>query len=125
MKSSVSIAIAGFLIIFLVILSLTLGACFLPLEPMLHITVHNQTDEPLQIFFDGETFIGNVVPGGEVKFETAGIYPKYKIIAKDMDGNVVYTTTFTEDDIIIKNYKYDVYFPPKETETESSDNARK
>jgi len=120
MKSSGSKAKIGALFILLVILSFALGACWG--LPTLHITVHNQTDETLQIFNRGELFIGAVVPGGEVKFETGAIYPHYSITAKDVDGNTVYTANFTQDDIAKKNYKYDVYFPAKVAETENSDN---
>jgi len=122
MKSSLSIARVGSLLIFFVTLSFTLGACFLPGEPMLYITVHNRTDETLKIFND-DVFIDNAAPKGGVKFEIDGIYQKYKIVAKDMEGNVVYATTFTRDDIIVKNYKYDVYFPPTGKDAESSDNV--
>ncbi|MFC1989287.1 hypothetical protein ACFLVW_01790 [Chloroflexota bacterium] len=113
-----SLSILGFLVLLLVI-GIFASGC----EPMLYITVHNQTDKTLQIFFDGETFIDNAAPREEVTSKIDGIYPKYKIVAKDMDGNVVYSVTFTQDDLKGKNYKYDVYFPPKETETESSDNV--
>ncbi len=122
MKSSLSIARVGFLLILLVTLSFTLGACFLPGQPMLYITVHNQTDETLRIFND-YVFIDNAAPKGEVKFELPGIFAKYKIVAKDMEGNVAFATTFTRDDIIVKNYRYDVYFPPTGKDAESSDNV--
>ena len=112
MKSCSSIAKIGFLLIFLVTLSFAIGACFLPLEPTLDITVHNQTDGTLQIFF-GDAFIDDAVPGGEATIKTAGIFSKYKIIAKDMDENVVYSTTFTQDDLKGKK-TYDVYFPPED-----------
>ena len=119
MKSSVSIARVGLLSILFTTLSFALMAC----EPMLYITVHNQTDNTLQIFHGGEVFVGEAVPKGEITYQTDGIYSHYTVTAKDLDGNVVYSANFTRDDIVNKNYKYDVYFPPKETETESSDNA--
>ena len=118
MKPFVSKARIGLLLIFLVTASSVLMAC----EPTLYITVHNQTDETIQIFFDGETFIDKAIPGGEVKFKTAGIFSHYNVTAKDLDGNVVYSANFTRDDVKGKK-THDVYFPPKETKTENSDNV--
>ena len=81
-------------------------------EPLVEIRVHNQTDEILNIFNDGEVFVGQAIPGGGVMFELESIYPEYEITAKDMNGNMVYSASFTRDDI--KGEKtYDVYFPPE------------
>jgi len=118
MKSSSGIVKTSFLLIFMVALSFALMAC----EPTLYITVHNQTDETLQIFLDGETFIDKAIPGGEVKFKTAGIFSHYNVTAKGIDGNLLYTANFTRDDLKGKK-TYDVYFPPMETDTENSDNV--
>ena len=118
--------IAGFwfLVILLVASSFAIVACnirIIPYEPAINIRIHNQTDEALQIFIDGEVYIGRASPGGEVVWEIERNQPNYKITAKDMDGNTVYVVTWTRNDLKGK-YTYDVYFPPKETETESSDN---
>lgn len=121
-KSYVGVTRVGVLLIFLLALSFALVACPFPFEPAITIRVHNQTDKTLQIFYWDETFIDNAVPGGEVKFEVDAILSKYKIIAKDMDGNVVYSVNFTGDDIKGKK-TYDVYFPPKGKGVEHSDNV--
>ncbi|MBI4188784.1 MAG: hypothetical protein HY529_06225 [Chloroflexi bacterium] len=107
MKSFVRIARIALLLLFLVILSLALVAC----EPMLTIRVHNQTDETFQIFFF-DKLIGKAASRGEVIFEQIGILPKYKIVAKDINGNIVYTANFTRRDVSGKK-TYDVYFPPR------------
>ncbi len=105
------------LIMILLILTVSmLMAC----EPGIDIRIHNQTDETLQIFIDGEVFIGDAIPGGEVVWGVARIFPHYTITAKDIDGEIVYTADFTRDDLKGKK-TYDVYFPPLEDEAESSD----
>lgn len=111
-----STAKIGGLLIFLLTISFAPVACtgsctILPIHPLIEISVHNQTDETLQIFFDGETFIGEALPGEEIKFETGAIFPDYEIVARDMDGNTVYVVAWTRDDLKGKE-TYDVYLPP-------------
>lgn len=83
----------------MVILSVALSLALVACEPLVTIRVQNQTTEILKIFNDGEVFVGNASPGEEVKFQIESIYPKYKIIAKDIDGNIVYSTSFTREDV--------------------------
>ena len=120
MKLSSGIAKIAFVTIFFVTLSFTLGACFLPWEPMVHITVNNQTDQTLQVF-NADVFIGKADPGGEVKYDL-GIYSYYTVVAKDMEGNVVYTTNFTRRDISGKK-TYTVVIPPTAKGAEQSGNV--
>ena len=127
MKSFSSIAKIGFFLMFLAALSFVFGACGLKGciqigTPAITVIVHNQTSETLQIFLDDEVFVGEAIPGGELKFRTHGVSADYIITAKDVDGNRVYETGFTYD-ALKSERSYDVYFPPKETETESSDNV--
>ncbi len=117
MKPSVSKVRIGLLLIFLV----TVSSVFMACEPGINIRVHNQTAQTLKIF-TGDTFIEDVLPGGEIDWEVVSILPKYTITAKDMDGNVLYTANYTRDDFKGKK-TYDVYFPPLEDEGESSDNV--
>lgn len=84
----------GYLLVLLMALFVMLVAC----EPSIQIQVHNQTDKPLQIFI-GDTFVANGSPGKVVKFETWAIAPYYQIVAKDMEGSVVYTINFTSENI--------------------------
>ena len=107
MNLSSSVVKITLTLIFLMILPFVIGAC----EPSVDIEVHNQTNETLKIF-TGNTFIGDAAPREEVKFGTAAIFPKYRIIAKDMEGNVVFTANFTSDDFKGEKIYY-VYFPPK------------
>jgi len=98
-------------LLFFVILTSAVGACIPVIEPALDITVHNQTNETLQIFF-GAADIGQVAPGSNIKFTTGANLPFYDIIAKDTNGNIVYSVNFTQDDLKGKR-RYDVYFPPR------------
>ena len=106
------------LLLFSVILSSTFGAC----EPTITVRVRNQTNETLQIFA-GDKFIDKAAPGKEVKFETIAYNPeiKYPIIAKDEAGTVVYTQTFSLDDL--KRNKGRVVIPTTKGSIEQSDNA--
>jgi len=106
-----------FLLFFSVTVSFILMAC----EPGIDIRIHNGTDETLQIFIDDEVCIGEAPPGGEVVREIERIQPKYTFIAKDIDGNVLYTANYTRADFKGKK-TFDVYFPPLEDESENSDN---
>ena len=110
MKPFVSKVKIGSLLIFLVAVSSVFMAC----EPIIDISIHNQTDETLKIF-TGDTLIGNALPGGEIVWEIARIFLHYNVTAKDMDGNVLFTANFTRDDLKGKK-TYDVYFPPLEGE---------
>ena len=105
----------GLLLILLVTVSSVLMAC----NAMIDIRIHNQTAQTLKIFRGG-TFIEDILPGEEIVWEIASIYPNYRITAKDMDGKVLYTANYTRDDFKGKK-TYDVYFPPLEDEAESSD----
>ena len=113
MKSSSSIAK---ILTFLLTLTLALGTCGLTGcidygTPIITIIVHNQTDETLQIFLDGEVFVGEAVPGGEMQFKTVGVSGDYIITAKDIEGNRVYDTGFTY--VGRSKRTYHVYFPPE------------
>ena len=118
----------GVFLIFLTIISFYTVACLpegctpFPTEPVVDIKIHNQTNETLHIFIDGEVFIGKAFPGRTVVWETGSFYPEYKITAKDTDGNTLYIVTWTRDDVIDKE-TYDVYLPPPEKGTEQGDNA--
>lgn len=103
-------------------------------EPSLEITVHNQTDETLMIFNsdtlvgnavpEENIFIGNAIPGEKVKFYTGRIYPGVHdiIIAKDLEGNVVYSANLTGEDLERKR-TYRVVIPPMAKGVEQSDNV--
>ena len=118
MKSSIGITKIGFLLIFLLALSFAIVAC----EPLITIRIHNQTDEILEIFIDGEVSIGMALPGDEVVWNTSGIFPDYTITAKDLDGNTAYILTWTRADMKGKD-KYDVYLPPLRKGIENSGNT--
>lgn len=107
MRLSSSIAKIVSAVIFLVTLAFALEAC----EPLITFRVQNQTHETLKVYRD-DLFLGEAIAGGEVKFEIEVIYPTYNIIAKDMDGNVVYTANFTRKDISGKR-TYRVVIPPR------------
>ena len=81
--------------VLLLLTSSLLMAC----ESLIDITIHNQTDETLQIFIYSEVFLANALPGGEVVWEIERIQPRYNVTAKDMDGNTLYTADFTRDDL--------------------------
>ena len=86
------------LLLAIISLMLALSAC----EPLINLMVQNKTDIELQIYegFTGDEIrIGNAVPNGEVKFKTESIYPDYRIAAKDENGNLVFSTTFTRYDL--------------------------
>ncbi|MFC1991895.1 hypothetical protein ACFLVC_04160 [Chloroflexota bacterium] len=108
-QSHNSVKFLGILFAIIVVLAPLIQAC----KPGLTVRVHNQANETLQIFWEGEVFVAEIVPGVEVEFLADGRYSQYKVTAKDTDGNTVYVATWTRDDIKNKNYKYDVYFPPR------------
>lgn len=115
MRSTNKMGQTAFLLICLVAISLTIGACscFLPMEPGLTIRVHNQTDKMLKIY-DGDSYVGDIAPQGELKYFITA-FPPYKVTAKDAEGNVVYSANFTQKDLVKGRglgYEYDVYFPP-------------
>jgi len=101
-----------FLLFFLVTVSFILMAC----NAMIDIRIHNQTDQTLKIY-TGDAIIGNAFPGERIVWEIENFQPKYNIIAKDIDGNVLYTANYTRDDFKGKK-TFDVYFPPLEDESE-------
>ncbi len=115
MRLSVILRISS-LLIFLMTLSLIFGAC----EPLVEIKIRNETDQTLRIF-TGNTFIDSAAPGREVIWEIESIYPKYNIIAKDMDGNSIYAKTFTQEEL--KRNKWRVVIPPTAKSVEQSDNV--
>ena len=99
-------------------LILILAAC----EPGATIHVLNQTDETLQIF-DGNVFIATTVSGEEKKFDLLGpLSDHYTVVAKDLEGNVVYTTNFTRRDLSGKK-TYTVVIPPTARPVEPSGNV--
>jgi hypothetical protein len=81
-------------------------------EPRVTIYVENQTTEVLSIY-ESDLLTGTAGPGETVKFRHLAIYPTYEIIAKDSEGNTVYSTTFTREDLSGKK-TYRVVIPPKE-----------
>ncbi len=113
MKSSGVMTKIVVLLILLLAISLALSAC-VPEEPGITITVHNQTDQTLKIF-EREACMGDAVPGGEIIFPYPVTGLGLDIIAKDTEGNVVYTENLTYGDVSGKK-TLDVYFPPKEPE---------
>ena len=113
MKSYIHLIKIKLLLIFIVI-ALTLIACSL-----VTLRVHNETDKTLQIFRNG-VFIGQTAPGGEATSEIERYYSHYEIIAKDLDGNIIYSKTFVREEI--EEIGFRVVIPPKEIKTESSDN---
>lgn len=98
-------------ILLLVGLSLALFAC----EPIVTIVVYNNTNDPVQIFDDGET-IGTVVPGGEIRYSVESRYSDYSVIAKDTSGKVVFTHNFTRNDLQRKK-TYPIIIPANATQT--------
>ena len=77
---------------------LVLGAC----EPLIDIRVQNKTDTALQIYqgFAGdEILMSSAAPNGEIKFKTESRYSEYQISAKDENGNLVFSTRFTNWDL--------------------------
>ena len=89
-------------IILLLLAIISLMLIFSACEPLIIIRVQNQTEMALQIYqgFAGdEILMGNAVPNGEVKFKTESRYPEYRIAAKDENGNLVFSTTFTNWDL--------------------------
>ena len=106
MKSYISIARIGFLLIFLAAFSFALGAC----EPLVTIRIHNQTNETLKIF-TGDTFIDSAAPGKEVNWEIETIYNAYQISAKNIDGSTIYSKLFTREELRINNWR--VVMPPE------------
>jgi len=117
------VAVFGAIFVFLLLIPIVIvayfpGGCSLgPYEPAIAIKIHNQTDEELKIFIDGEVFLGRVFPGGDVVWEIERIHPHYKITAKDKDGNTIYIATLTGEDVVDKE-TYDVYFPPSRNNEE-------
>ena len=58
------------IIILLSIVACRPGGCaFVQYEPSIDIMIHNETDETLKIFIDGEIYIGTAMPGGEVVWD--------------------------------------------------------
>ena len=107
------------LLIFYVIISLAMTGC----SESFTIQVHNQTDETLQIIYEHEIFIAEIIPDVVVTF-LAGKTPgwDYTITAKDTVGDIIYTTTFTYDDIDLRGERigflgrktiYHVIFSPE------------
>jgi len=98
-------------------LTLILAAC----EPGITIHVLNQTDKTIQIF-NGDVLIAKTVSGEEIKFDLLGpLSDHYTIVAKDLEGNVVYTTNFTRRDISGKK-SYRVVIPATAKGMQPSDN---
>ena len=116
-KLSNTIAKIVFLVLALVTLSAVISAC----EPLITIRVQNQTNQSIQIFND-DVFIDTAVPGGEVKYDLPAIFPDYIVVAKDAEGNVVYTANFTRRDISGKKI-YSVVIPPTAKASQQSGNA--
>jgi len=79
------------------------------------------TDEPLNIFIDGENFLTTVKSSSTVVWHRDRIGGVYEITAKDLDGNTVYIVTWTRDDMKDKE-TYDVYLPPSGKGIENSSN---
>jgi hypothetical protein len=108
----------AFLLIFLVAISLANSACTcgLPLEPGLTVRVHNQADKTLKIYDNRGGYVGDIAPQGELTYYRFA-FPPYKVTAKDAEGNVVYSASFTQKDLTKVGgvgYEYDVYIPPKQ-----------
>jgi hypothetical protein len=97
------------------------SSCFFPADPALTIRVSNQTDQTLRIFAEGEVFVGEAASGGEVKYQTDAIFPHYSVVAKDMQGDTVYTANFTKEDIGGKR-TYRVVIPATGNGIEESNN---
>jgi hypothetical protein len=117
MKSHRSVFKIAFIIACFLLIIFTLSAC----DPSVYIEVLNQSNATLKLY-TGDTFVGEAKPGAKVRFETAAIFPKYEIIAKDMLGNVVYTAKFTREDISGKK-NYRVIIPATANGVEPSGNA--
>ncbi len=82
--------------------------------PGIDIKVHNQTDETLQIFiWEGEEYLkGTVNPGKVLVFGRIRDLPWSQLIAKDMDGNEIYSVIWHPSDYDDNKTYYDVYLPP-------------
>jgi|WetSurMetagenome_2_1015567.scaffolds.fasta_scaffold60507_2 hypothetical protein len=98
------------------------SSCFFPAEPLLTIRISNQTDQTLRIFSEGEVFVGDISPGGELKYKTDAIYLHYSVVAKDIQGNIVYSANFTKEDIGGKK-TYHIVVPRISNSSEKSDNV--
>ena len=83
------------IMILLIITLYTFTAC----EPIAPIRIQNNTPEQLSIFIDDES-IGDVAPGEEIRNELIIVNIRYRIEAKDEEGNLLYYKTFTLDEMV-------------------------
>jgi hypothetical protein len=68
-------------------------------EPLAPIEVRNGTTEPLMIFIN-DNRIGEVAPQMAIKNNIVWIKEtKYNIVAKNSQGNIVYSELFTDEDL--------------------------
>ena len=84
------------LILVLVTVLVSSSAC----EPYAPLRVQNQTDQTLSIYvvwLDKSYYVGDVAPGEEIQNENRNIlqFSSFPIEAKDAQGNVVYSKTYT------------------------------
>jgi hypothetical protein len=88
-----------------ILLVLLLPAC----EPIAPIKVQNNTDQNLTIFINGIN-IGDVAPGGEIRNRKELIVDRYKIEAKNSQGQTLYKQERTYEDM--KKMDWKVVIPP-------------
>jgi hypothetical protein len=98
------------------------SSCFFPGDPVLTIQISNQTEQTLEVCNEGESFVGKVASAGEIKFQIDAIFLHYSVVAKDMQGNIVYTANFTKEGIAGKR-TYRIVIPGSGNGNEKSDNT--
>ena len=82
---------------------LAIMVVFAACEPWLQVKITNNTSQILEIYIDvsprgGTIFIGEVAPGMTLETKRTGIaaiFPEYRLIAKNQQGEVVYDQLFS------------------------------
>ena len=93
-------------------------------EPIAPLKVKNETGQTLSIYVvwqDEAYYMGDVKPGEEIKNENPNIleFSSFPIEAKDAEGNVVYSRTFTMVEMT-EELNYKVVITPQEITPPSS-----
>jgi len=85
-------------------------------EPFAPLRIENQTDQTLSIYvrWDGQAYyVGDVAAGAEIKNSNRQIlqFSSFPIEARDAQGNLVYSKTYTTVELIEK-LDWKVVIPP-------------
>jgi len=83
-----------------ILLVLLLPAC----EPIAHIKIQNKTEQNLTIFIN-DINIGDVAPGGEIRNRKEWVTERYKIEAKNSQGQTLYKQEITYEDMKKMDWK--------------------